>query len=167
MVIDWTGLDALTLTQAQWLTRHAAMAVGFLEVRGEVRVRVVGDAQMQAAHQRHLNDPTTTDVLTFDLRSPGEVAAGAPLDVDVMVCHDVAAREASARGHGTERELLLYVVHAVLHCLDHDDLDDRSAQAMHAREDEVLTAIGVGPTFRPSAAALVDSPARTDHPEGR
>jgi len=45
------------------------------------------------------------------------------------------------------RELLLYVVHGVLHCLGMDDHDEAAAAAMHRVEDAVLTAIGVGPVY--------------------
>jgi len=42
---------------------------------------------------------------------------------------------------------LLYVVHGVLHCLGHDDHDEAGYASMHALEDRVLYAIGVGATF--------------------
>jgi ssRNA-specific RNase YbeY (16S rRNA maturation enzyme) len=44
--------------------------------------------------------------------------------------------------------LLLYVVHALLHCLGHDDHEEQAAEAMHRMEDAVLESIGVGPVFR-------------------
>lgn len=142
---DATGrLDRSTL---DWLRGHVASAAGELACAGEVRVRVVGDAEMRAAHARHLGEDSTTDVLTFDLRetpasSTGD--AGAPLDVDVLVCIDEAERQGGERGHPASHELLLYIVHAMLHCLGYDDRDESSFAAMHAREDEVLSAIGVG-----------------------
>jgi probable rRNA maturation factor len=126
---------------AAWLEAKAREALRVLGVGGEVRVRVVGDGEMGAAHSRYAGVAGTTDVLTFDL---GE---GGPLDADLLVCADEAARQAAARGHPPERELLLYVLHGVLHCLGHDDHDEAAAAAMHACEDEVLTAIGVGPTY--------------------
>lgn len=136
----------------RWLVEHARAAVGHLGAAGEVRVRVVNDAQMAAAHERYSGIPGTTDVLTFDL-------AGEPgvLDVDILVCVDEARRQAAARGHSVERELLLYVVHGVLHCLGHDDHDEAGAAAMHAREDEILGAIGVGATYAPRPRNGVDA----------
>ncbi|MEZ6232866.1 MAG: rRNA maturation RNase YbeY [Phycisphaerales bacterium] len=137
---DATGrLDRSTL---DWLRRHVASAAGELACAGEVRVRAVGDAEMRAAHARHLGEDSTTDVLTFDLRENAE--GGAPLDVDVLVCVDEAERQGGERGHPASHELLLYIVHAMLHCLGYDDRDEASFAAMHAREDEVLGAIGVG-----------------------
>lgn len=128
----------------EWLVRHLTRASHHLQASGEVRVASVGDSDMSAAHARFMNDPTTTDVLTFDLReSPSQ-----PLDVDILVCVDEAERQAKNRGHDTRRELLLYGLHGVLHCLGHDDHDDDAYRRMHAAEDEVLETIGVGATFR-------------------
>jgi probable rRNA maturation factor len=101
---------------------------------------------MAVAHERYSGIPGTTDVLTFDLR---DEAAG-PLDTDILICLDEAIRCGAERGHAANRELLLYVVHGILHCLGHDDHDDAGYARMHAREDEVLEAIGVGRTFAAS-----------------
>lgn len=98
---------------------------------------------MAAAHSGFLGVDGTTDVLTFDLTEPGQP----DLDVDILVCVDEARRQGAARGHGVERELLLYIVHGVLHCLGHDDHDPSAAARMHAEEDRILEAVGVGPTY--------------------
>lgn len=143
-VIDASGM--LSDRQVDWLTNRIGEALEAIGCKGEVRVRVVGDVEMARMHERHAGTAGTTDVLTFDLGEDSAVRTG-ELDVDVLVCVDEASRQASERGHGVERELLLYVVHGVLHCLGYDDHDEASAAAMHAREDEVLEQIGVGATF--------------------
>lgn len=100
---------------------------------------------MAAAHVRHSGVEGTTDVLTFDLRE--DPAAGGALETELLLCVDEARRQAAALGHLAERELLLYALHGVLHCMGEDDHDEAAAARMHAREDRVLTAIGVGATF--------------------
>lgn len=147
---DATG--RLTAVERAWLGDRLAEAAAELgrrfDARGELRVRVVDDAEMSAAHERWASDPTTTDVLTFELsETPGV------LDTDVLACIDEAERQAAVHGHDRVRELLLYALHGALHCLGHDDHDDESYRAMHAAEDEVLAAIGVGATFGPGASA--------------
>jgi probable rRNA maturation factor len=127
----------------RWLAEHASQAIGQLQVPGEVRVRVVNDAAMAAAHEGFAGVPGTTDVLTFDLADPGSGG----LDVDILVCYDEAVRQGAIHGHPPERELLLYIIHGALHCLGHDDHEDAAAARMHAEEDRILEAIGVGATF--------------------
>ncbi len=144
VAVDATG--RLGADRLEWLIDHARRALAPLRLTGEVRVRVVDDAEMAAAHARWGGVEGTTDVLTFDLRDD---PAG-PLDTDVLACLDEAERQAAAHGHTPERELLLYVVHAALHCCGHDDHDEADAARMHALEDELLERAGVGATFDPS-----------------
>lgn len=144
---------------------------------GEVRARIIDDAAMEAAHVEYLDTPGTTDVITFDLaggmsgvvgeaseaRRPLDadglpdtsqaLAPPAPIDVDMLLCLDEAERQARERGHEAAKELLLYALHGVLHCLGYDDHDEASFAAMHEAEDRVLSAIGVGPLFASDEAA--------------
>jgi probable rRNA maturation factor len=140
------GLD----DQAErWLRDHAARALAALDAPGEVRVRIVGDAEMNRVHQQFMGTPGTTDVLTFDLTEGAAAAGRSGLDVDILICLDEAQRQAAGRALTVERELLLYLLHGVLHCLGYDDHTEPDAAAMHAREDQVLQAIGVGATYLP------------------
>ncbi len=168
----------LSVQSLNWLRHHAALAMQHARphspqpngiqshtpaanITGEVRVRIINDAEMSAAHAQYCNDPTTTDVLTFDLRSSAERNhLPSVLDADVLVCRDQAARQAELRGHSVEQELLLYVLHAMLHCVGYNDHADSDFEAMHREEDRVLHAIGVGQTFGTnlSAAASASDP---------
>lgn len=142
----------LSPADRDWVARCGSMAMERLGATGEVRVRLVEDAEMAAAHERHCGVPGTTDVITFDLTEGGS-ARGEALDVDLLVCLDEADRQSRSRGHEVRGEVLLYIVHGMLHCLGHDDHDEADASAMHAREDEVLTAIGVGAKYASSPGA--------------
>lgn len=139
-----------------WVIDRLAAAAGVLEASGEVRIRLVGDEEMDAAHRRFGNVPGTTDVLTFDLRDGGD--ADGPLDVDLLVCVDEARRQGEARGHGATKEVLLYALHGLLHCLGETDSTDEASARMHAREDRVLEAIGVGAVFAGTAHSTEHAP---------
>jgi probable rRNA maturation factor len=145
--IDLLDTDnCLDAEAACWLRDAGVKALAAMrpaEVGGEVRVRIVNDAEMCHLHEAHLGDPSTTDVLTFDCANDPQ----APLDVDIVVCFDEAHRQADRRRGKVERELLLYIVHGALHCSGYDDHDDDSFRRMHRREDEILRAIGVGDVY--------------------
>ena len=68
----------------------------------KVEVSIVCAAEISEVHRRFLNDPTETDVITFD---HGEI----------IVSAEVAEEKAAEYGHPTEEELLLYIVHGLLH----------------------------------------------------
>ncbi|MEO0511556.1 MAG: rRNA maturation RNase YbeY [Planctomycetota bacterium] len=140
-------LGLIDAADASWLEGRLLAALGVMGVAGEARARLVDDERMSAEHERTLDDPSTTDVLTFDLSSGDLSSGGGVLDVDLLLCVDEARRQAATRAHGPREELLLYAVHGCLHCLGFDDASDRAAAAMHTREDEVLRAIGIGAVF--------------------
>ncbi len=127
-----------------WLPEQvvAAMDAAGLAA-GTLDLRVVDDAAMGQMHDVFHGDPSPTDVLTFDLRDVPEDT----LEGDVALCVDEAARRAAERGHAVRDEVLLYAVHGLLHLLGEDDHTPADYARMHAREDALLTAIGVGPRF--------------------
>ena len=108
-----------------------------------IDLAVADDAEMEALNRAYLRRAGTTDVLSFDLSDAGHVG----LVAQIVVCGDLAARQARLRGHSAARELMLYVVHGLLHLMGYDDTTARGAARMHAREDELLAAFGEGPAF--------------------
>jgi len=105
---------------------------------------VVEDEQMDRMHQQYKQTAGTTDALTFDLRDDPD---GPQVEGEVIICCDVAQRQAVTRGHDTRLELLLYALHGLLHLCGYDDLTEQDAAKMHQREDELLTLAGFGPVF--------------------
>lgn len=123
-----------------------------LESRGFERARlsiaVVGDAKMAELHLAFLGKRGPTDVLTFPLAETGDDR----IEGEIVVSQDTAAREAAARGHGVEAELLLYIVHGVLHLVGYDDGRAGDARRMHRAEDRILSELGVGRVFTAGAS---------------
>lgn len=142
--VDATG--HLSAKELSGLRSQVAAAAAHLGAAGEVRVRLVGDEEMAANHVRHMGVQGTTDVITFDL-AEGRAASGEAMDVDLLICVDEAERQAARRGIDRQRELLLYALHGMLHCLGHDDTTERAAAAMHEKEDQTLSAMGMGPIY--------------------
>lgn len=143
-------LNFLSHAEHDQLQEWAGAIFSQLETTGSVRVKVANDSMMSDAHQQFSGIPGTTDVLTFDLSEPSTDQDNLHhkiLDTDLIVCYDEAGRQAENRSHTTLHELLLYIVHGTLHCLGYDDHEDDDYARMHAREDELLTAAGIGPLF--------------------
>jgi len=110
----------------------------------ELSVALVNDRRMSDLHQRFMNLPGPTDVLTFPLDLDRR---GRPIVGEVVVCVPEARRRARERGTTTAQELLLYALHGMLHLCGFDDRTPRDYQAMHRKEDEILTKLGIGPVF--------------------
>jgi len=127
-------------------------------VRGETEVSLlfVDETAIADLNSRFLGKDGPTDVLAFPIdeepaesgRSPDSGGTGpgftsepeeAPtLLGDVVICPAVASRNAPDHTGNYEDELALLVVHGLLHILgmDHDEPDE--AEAMEAREQELL-----------------------------
>ncbi len=139
-------LSMLSSTATNNITTWVHAVFAHLRATGSVRAKVVNDQQMADAHQRFSGIPGTTDVLTFDLNEEDDSDTKA-LDTDLIICFDEAARQAHSHNHSTEHELLLYIIHGTLHCLGYNDHTPEDYNAMHTREDQLLTSAGIGPLF--------------------
>ncbi len=140
--ISIRGCEPSVIELLERVAHHALTREGY--PRGQLHIEIVGDAEMRRHHQRWMNDPTTTDVLTFDLRDSPTARS---VDGQLIVCRSVARRAARQRLTDWRTELALYVVHGCLHLCGYTDTDEASAAAMHRREDELLGEFGIGPVF--------------------
>lgn len=100
----------------------------------DIDIAVVNSAEIARLNRQWLRHSGPTDVISFDMSSPADTAISA----QIIVCGDVAAAEARSRGLGVQRELMLYVVHGLLHLMGYDDTDPESSQVMHARQQQLL-----------------------------
>jgi probable rRNA maturation factor len=119
--------------------KRIAALIAFAARRGGVRiaeadVAVVSGREIAALNRRHLGRTGRTDVLSFDLTH----CPGAGLCAQIVVCGDLAVRQARRLRTGPQRELLLYVLHGLLHLIGYDDATPAQAARMHAREDRLL-----------------------------
>jgi len=144
------------------LTRWHALAENVLAaegVRGNVELSVlfVDEVAIADLNKRFNSSSGPTDVLAFPIdeepaeggRSPDSGGSGPgytpsePTELptllgDVVICPQVAARNAPDHAGTLEDELALLVVHGILHLLGMDHHEDVEAEAMEKRERELL-----------------------------
>ena len=128
---------------------------------GELSLVFLTDPALAKIHGDFMDDPTATDVITFE----GDAAAG--LAGEICVSADTAAKyvglvegRAPARPRSGRSptlpksfaaELTLYLVHGWLHLAGYDDLSPakkRRMRAAEARAMKLLQAAGAVPGFR-------------------
>ncbi len=108
----------------------------------ELAVRFVDDAESAELHREHFDAPDPTDVMTFPDGTVNPETGVTRLG-DLAVGAQVAEREAGARGRTVSDELILYVLHGLLHLLGHDDEDERDLAEMWARQRALLATVGI------------------------
>ena len=117
---------------------EAALAHGE-ERAARVLVTVLDDEALRAINRDHLGHDWTTDVCTFPYANDDGIEG------DLFVSLDTAIREAAEHGRAVGDELLLYVVHGVLHLCGWDDQTPEDRRAMRAAESAVLRRLGIEP----------------------
>jgi probable rRNA maturation factor len=117
------------------LTRLLAFAAAREGASGEVGVWICSDDEIAELHERFMQIPGPTDVLSF----PGDEAGpeGAYLG-DIAVSFDTAALQAADVGHDTAREIVYLTLHGLLHLIGYDDLDPDGRSEMLGRQDALL-----------------------------
>ncbi len=109
-----------------------------------VSLVVVDNSTIHDLNRQFLDHDEPTDVLSFLLEcEPAERAQsaggeGKRLEGEVIVSAEMAAQRAGEFGWRPCDELVLYVVHGVLHLCGYDDRTAEAQQLMRARERSIL-----------------------------
>ena len=99
---------------------------------GELSIVFLTDPALAQLHADFMQDPTTTDVITFE----GDLAAG--LAGEICVSVDTARAYARSHRQVFSTELTLYLVHGWLHLAGYDDLRPARKRRMRAAEQRAL-----------------------------
>lgn len=125
-----------------------------LGVDVEVSLLLVDDETIAALNLEWLGHEGPTDVISFPQWElvPGERNAALPAGAllgDIVISVDTAAAQAAEfEGWTQAHEVALLCVHGLLHLCGYDDQTPAARAAMQAREDQVLTAVGLPPAPR-------------------
>ncbi len=107
----------------------------------ELSLSLIGNRRMQKLNARYRHRARPTDVLAFAAREAPQPAT--PLLGDVVISLDTARRQAREAGHPIDRELVMLVIHGVLHLLGYDhERSAREARRMQKKERAILRALG-------------------------
>ena len=126
----------------------AALASAAAEVTGSGICRLlslswVSESEMAEINQAYVGHTGSTDVICFDYRQSPDVLPETSeneddVEVEIIICPAVAAREAAKRRLPYSRELTLYLVHGLLHAAGEDDLKPELKRIMRRREAAAL-----------------------------
>jgi probable rRNA maturation factor len=124
------------------LARHA-LAEEDVDPSCELSVLLVTSGHIRRLNSRFAGNDYATDVLAFPM-SDGDDQDDPPLLGDVVICPEVAARNASKFGHGLPGEMDVLIVHGTLHLLGYDHQRDDDKARMDKRMRQILDSFRVG-----------------------
>jgi probable rRNA maturation factor len=128
-------------TEIVALARHVLAAMR-VHPQAELSVVLVDEPAMTQLHVQWMDEPGPTDVLSFpmDELRPGSDGEDSPPGLlgDVVLCPQVAARQARAAGHSAQEELLLLTTHGILHLLGYDHAEPDEEKEMFGLQRKLL-----------------------------
>ncbi len=106
--------------------------------RGGLSIAFVGPKRMRRINKEFLGHDYVTDVLTFgDNSGYGMCPQNGP-EAEIIICPAVAQGNAKQHKTSTQHELILYVIHGILHLAGYDDRSPKSAAIMRNMETALM-----------------------------
>lgn len=131
-------------TDWERLVELACLITGKKEfLKHEIVLSFVSAKEIQNLNDDFRGKDKPTDVLSFNYRPTGSQENEDILG-DVIVCTEVAIKQAKEHGYKIGRELIFLFVHGVLHLLGYDHEDDPvAAEEMFSLQRQVLREFGI------------------------
>ena len=110
--------------------------------RAELSILFIDPEPMAELHERWLDLPGPTDVMSFpmDELRPGTPDHETPAGTlgDIVICPQVAAKQALQAGHSAVEEMLLLTTHGILHLLGYNHAEPQEKEEMFALQRTLL-----------------------------
>ena len=112
----------------------------------ELSILLVDSGAMEQLHIQWMDEPGPTDVLSFPMdelrpaRAEDDNEPTPGLLGDIVLCPEVAEKQAVAAGHPTAAELELLTTHGILHLLGYDHAEPEEHEEMFGLQAELLEA---------------------------
>ena len=103
----------------------------------EVNLVFVDIDEMTELHIKWMDEGGPTDVLSFPMDTPADESEAVTLG-DIVISPVVAAQQAAAAGHSTDREIFILAAHGLLHILGYDHSNASDEKVMFALQEELV-----------------------------
>ena len=130
------------------LPQITKIAKRILELEGvqssELSIVFVSSQKIRAYNKKFLNRNHATDVLAFDMSEEGRFDKKKSFLIgDIIISTDAAIQNAKAFKTSINYEIVLYVIHGILHLLGFDDHKEEDIKKMRKREKFLLEKIKI------------------------
>ena len=139
MTIEVTNTSGQLVPTAEMtsLMTHAMKALD-LNPECDLNIAFVEDDYMTELHIKWMDEPGTTDVLSFPMDMPEEPGEAVTLG-DIVISPVVAAAQALQQGHSTEHEIYILATHGLLHIIGYDHADTTDEKIMFELQEKIVT----------------------------
>jgi probable rRNA maturation factor len=138
MTIEVTNSSGQLVPSAE-VTSLLTFAMGELKLNPECDLNLgfIDDQFMTELHIKWMDEPGSTDVLSFPMDMPeGEgdiVTLG-----DIMISPAFATAQALSAGHSIEHEIYILATHGLLHIIGYDHAEPDEEKIMFALQEQIV-----------------------------
>ena len=121
-----------------------------------VNLKICSSQEIKHLNNKFRNLDRETDVLSFpnlnfenkkisskDLSAELDLETGLVSLGDIVICKDVAKRQAKEYGHSYKRELCFLALHGLLHLIGYDHENEKEEQEMMEKAEQILKKFNV------------------------
>ena len=139
MTIEVTNTSGQLVPTAE-MTSLMTHALNALELNPDcdLNIAFVEDDYMTELHVKWMDEPGTTDVLSFPMDMPEEPGQAVTLG-DIVISPVVAAAQALNQGHSTEHEIYILATHGLLHIIGYDHAESVEEKTMFDLQEKIVT----------------------------
>ena len=138
MTIEVTNSSGQLVPSAE-VASLLTFAMGELKLNPECDLNLgfIDDHYMTELHIKWMDEPGSTDVLSFPMDMPEEEGEIVTLG-DIMISPAFAAAQALAAGHSTEHEIYILATHGLLHIIGYDHAEPDEEKIMFALQELIV-----------------------------
>ena len=125
----------------RWVIKTINEILKKLNKKGDVSLVLVGDREIKKLNKKYRQRNEVTDILSFSNLEGGELTMpkGENYLGEIIIGYEQAKRQARKQGHVVKRELLILLIHGVLHLLGYEhEGGGEQAEVMRKKEVELL-----------------------------
>ena len=138
MTIEVTNSSGQLVPSAE-VTSLLTFAMGELKLNPECDLNLgfIDDQYMTELHIKWMDEPGSTDVLSFPMDMP-EVEGDIVTLGDIMISPAFAAAQALTAGQSTEHEIYILATHGLLHIIGYDHAEPDEEKIMFALQELIV-----------------------------
>ncbi len=138
MTVEVTNRSGVSAPESE-VESLLIFALDYMELHPEcdLSVTFVDDKEMEELHIKWMDEPGTTDVLSFPMDMPENRDDAVTLG-DIVIDPIVAAEQAASAGHSTAHEIFILASHGLLHILGYDHADKDEEKVMFELQETIV-----------------------------
>lgn len=137
VIVEIANLQKHYIIKNAIIKRVAEKVLGKKGNGAKLSIAFVDNKEIKKLNNRYFSSDEITDVIAFPLNDHKNALNG-----EIVVSVEAAVDTAGNRDIDIEGEIILYVVHGLLHLLGYRDGNKNDAKIMHEKESIILKTLG-------------------------